>query len=203
MHKVKFKSDPANSKFRWVFHFTPGMPGNSVTTMDGYSKGQGAENSNDRVLLIKKLQNPLLPKFKNCDMIEVFINDFSMPKEKHDRVLVLYPHTFELYGEYQDDQYITNYLEKFYQEFLETGKMEAPEPAQMPITRAALQGELNHSIRFKTHQELSNYLRKYNQKYGESFMKAWYWKHLEIQPELRTQGKRVDFSTGKPQERTF
>lgn len=194
--KKRFTADPVNSTFRWVFHFTPGM--NSVKFMDGYSKGQGLENTNDRMLLMKKLQNPLLPKLGVCDKIEVFKNDFSIAKERHELVLELFPHEYAIYGEFQSDPFIIRFLNEFYTTYLETGKIAPPTAPEKQVSQKDLVkgGELSHAIKFNSHDQLFDFITRNERKYGTGFMKSWYWKHLEIQPELRVRGKKVSFKTG-------
>ncbi len=187
----KFTSDPINSTFRWVFHFTDGMA--AVRTMDGYSKGAGAENTNKHILLIKKLTNPILPKFSKCDLIEVFANEFGVTKDKQGVVLRLHPHKWEAYGEYQDDMYLRKYLDQFYTEYLQTGKTSAPPEPQFTVTKAVLDGELSHKVRFKDHAELRAFIKSKEGKYEEGFLRSWYWKHLEIQPELEDKGTVVTY----------
>lgn len=190
----KFTSDPVNSTFRWVFHFTPGM--GNVRTMDGYSKGVGPEHSNNHVLLIKKLQNPVLNKFKMCDKIEIFRNEFGRPKDQHEIVLELYPHEFVLHGEYQIDPYIKEFLTAFYTEYLETGQISPNPTPKLPVTATDLKSELTHYTKFKTHYELLRFCQRNQQKWGVGFMKAWYWKHLEVQPELKQTAAAFSFKRG-------
>lgn len=190
----KFTSDPVNSTFRWVFHFTPGM--GNVRTMDGYSKGVGPEHTNPHQLLINKLHNPILPKFIKCDKIEVFKNNFGLPKAQHEMVLELYPDSFLLHGQFQADPFLKKFLTAFYTEFLTTGRIAPPAPAKEQVTQAVLKDELSHTIRFKTYEELAQFVRSKGNKYSVGFMRAWYFKHLEIQSDLKVTAAKYSFQTG-------
>ncbi|WP_461102183.1 hypothetical protein [Spirosoma koreense] len=185
LSEVKFQADPINSTFRWELYLTPGKPGNRVALMDGYSKGLGFENTNKVELLYKKLINPILPYLSRCDRIVICEQDKGLPKAYHPVLIDLYPHDFAAYEWVKDSAFLMDYLKRYYNEFIHTGKLPPLEDRRKNARQAVYFADLDHSKHtFRTLQELKDFCAERKQKYSNECMVAWYYKHAEFQPEL-------------------
>jgi hypothetical protein len=180
-----FEADPLHSTYRWELYLTPGHPQNKVGLLDGYSKGQGFENTNKVVLLHRKLVNPILPYLSRCDEIVIYENMPGIAKEFHKKLLELYPRTFTPHGWIKDDMTITDYLERFYESFLQNGKMAPLEDRRKNARQSVYMAELDHSsYNFESLDELKRFCRYHTAKYSYQAMKGWYESHANFQPEL-------------------
>lgn len=180
-----FSADPLNSTYRWEIFLTPGLKGNKVPMMDGYSKGMGFENTNKVELLYKKLVNPLLPYLYKSDLILIYEQTPGLPKHLHAKLLELYPRDFGAYGWVKETTPITDFLKQYYSEYLHTGRIPPIEDRRKNVRQPVYMKELDHSIyNFKTLPELQAFCRSKVEKYSAQCMHGWYYRHADFQPEL-------------------
>ncbi|GAB3550684.1 hypothetical protein [Spirosoma fluminis] len=181
----KFEADPLNSTFRWELHLTAGHPLNRVPLMDGYSKGIGFENPNRVELLHRKLMNPLLPYLGRCDAIIVFEQNAALPKPYHKALIELKPRSFKTFEWVQQDQFINDFLEAYYSEYVRKGTMPALEDRRKNVRQQFYIPELDHSKHnFKSLEELTQFCQSRIEKYSATCMNDWFTKHSDFQPEL-------------------
>ena len=189
--KIAFEADSLNSTFRWEMELTPGLPGNKVAFMDGYSKGKGNENINRLTLLYKKLVNPVLPYLSRCNSIFIYEQDNNLPKPYHPVLLKLYPHGFQALGWVREAPVIVNFLNTYYSTYVRTGSMPALEDRRKNARQQFFNPDLDHSrYTFKTREELAEFCRQRVNVYSLTCMNIWYHKHADLQPELFTTDNR-------------
>ena len=182
---TKFEADPINSTYRWELYLTPGVRGNKVPLMDGYSKGIGYENTNKVDLLYKKLINPLLPYLFKCDAIVIYEQKAGLPKHLHPVLIELYPRDYQVHSWVKETAPLVEFLNTYYTEYVRTGSMPPIEDRRKNARQAFLNPELDHSKHtFLSADELKNFCYSRIQKYSAKCMETWYFKHADFQPEL-------------------
>lgn len=174
-----------NSTFRWEFYLTQGHPLNKVAIMDGYSKGAGFENPNKVLLMLRKLENPVLPYLTRCDTIVIYEQIKGLPKDYHTKIIELYPREYSVHGWVKDDLAVNQFLDAYYTTYVRTGKMPAAEDRRKNARKAVYMEELDHSrYNFQNQKELVDFCKRLVPKYSYEAMKGWYQSHSQFQPEL-------------------
>lgn len=174
-----------NSTFRWEMYLTPGLKGNKVPLLDGYSKGKGFENTNKLELLYKKLVNPVLPYLSRCDGIVIYEQTRGLPKALHTKLIELHPREFVAYGWIKETEPIMSFLNDYYTLFLTTGQLPPIEDRRRNVRQPVYFVELDHSkYNFTSKEELLAFCKALIPKYSAKCMETWFFKHVDFQPEL-------------------
>lgn len=191
----KTKADRAESTFWWEITLDPTHESTRVSVLTGYSKLGGNENQHPDLLLINKIKNPLSNYFDRMLSIVVFRNNAHNPKTEHEPILILSP-----YGWHSEDHwllqrpFLVNYLNSLYEKGKRVSQKAAnrTEMMQKRIPVEIYRQELNHKMRFKTHEELLAFCDEKKARFGKPAVEGWYQIHIhDFQPELLEKAKPV------------